>query len=183
MKKLLASCAALCLVASGFAVAGELKSGLEEGAHPGAFNVKDVTGPEKGKSLCYRCKYGSKPTVTVFTRELNDEVAALVKGIDKVVAKNQDQKLSAFVVLLTDDPDAAEPKLEAFAKKQNIKNVPLTIYDGAAGPPTYKIAKDANLNVMMWVDSNVKVNHAFKKGEFNKKIAQKVVKDTGKILN
>lgn len=32
----------------------ELKSGLQVGDSAGAFNVKDCTGPNKGKSLCYR---------------------------------------------------------------------------------------------------------------------------------
>ena len=34
--------------------ADELKSGLQPGDEAAAFNVKDVTGPRKGKSLCYR---------------------------------------------------------------------------------------------------------------------------------
>jgi hypothetical protein len=34
--------------------ADELKSGLQPGDTAAAFNVKDVTGPRKGKSLCYR---------------------------------------------------------------------------------------------------------------------------------
>jgi hypothetical protein len=31
-----------------------LKSGLQVGEHAGPFNVQDVTGPNKGTSLCYR---------------------------------------------------------------------------------------------------------------------------------
>jgi hypothetical protein len=34
--------------------AEKLKSGLQVGDDAGAFNVKDCTGPSKGKSLCYR---------------------------------------------------------------------------------------------------------------------------------
>jgi len=41
-----------CLPA--MAAAGEIESGLQVGDKAGAFNVKDVTGPRKGKSLCYR---------------------------------------------------------------------------------------------------------------------------------
>jgi len=52
----------LALVAVGLLVtlpsarisAEELKSGLQPGETAGAFNVKNVTGPRKGKSLCYR---------------------------------------------------------------------------------------------------------------------------------
>ena len=34
--------------------AADLESGLQVGDRAGAFNVKDITGPSKGKSLCYR---------------------------------------------------------------------------------------------------------------------------------
>ena len=34
--------------------AEEIQSGLQPGDAVGAFNVKDVTGPRKGDSLCYR---------------------------------------------------------------------------------------------------------------------------------
>ncbi len=34
--------------------AEEIKSGLQPGDPAGAFNVKDITGPRKGNSLCYR---------------------------------------------------------------------------------------------------------------------------------
>jgi len=46
---------ALLAMSVGTMVAGaELKSGLEVGQKAGAFQVKDCTGPSKGKSLCYR---------------------------------------------------------------------------------------------------------------------------------
>jgi hypothetical protein len=41
----------------GITTAGDapgLKSGLQVGEYAGAFNVQDITGPNKGKSLCYR---------------------------------------------------------------------------------------------------------------------------------
>ena len=90
--------------------------------------------------------------------------------------------MAGFVVYLTDDRDAAEKELKAFAKKHNIKNVPLTVFDGTAGPPSYKIAKDADVTVMMWKGTKVEVNHAFGKGKLNKKAAKAVASDTSKIL-
>ena len=44
----------LVALSCALATAGEVKSGLQPGDAAGAFNVKDVTGPRKGKSLCYR---------------------------------------------------------------------------------------------------------------------------------
>src|SRR4051794_15550748 len=75
-------------VTAGVAIAAEVKSGLDKGESPQAFNVKDITGPNKGTSLCYRCQYGAKPVTVVFTREVNDEVAGLVQQLDEKVGAN-----------------------------------------------------------------------------------------------
>ncbi|MSR56260.1 MAG: hypothetical protein EXS05_01125 [Planctomycetaceae bacterium] len=175
----------LCGVAvSGLALAAEkLESGLPVGETVPAFNVRDITGPAKGETLCYRCRYGAKPVVTVFTREMNDTVTDLIKKIDAKVGANKDKKMSAFVVVLTDDPDTVEPKLEKLAKDEKIENTPLTIVEGVTGPPEYKLSKDAEVTVMMWVESEVKVNQSFAKGKLDKKAIDALVAETRKILN
>jgi len=48
------SIALLAVSVSTVLVGAELKSGIEVGKRAGAFQVKDCTGPSKGKSLCYR---------------------------------------------------------------------------------------------------------------------------------
>jgi len=174
---------AVCLLAAGAVYAAEkLESGLPVGETVPAFNVRDITGPSKGKTLCYRCQYGARPVVTVFTRELTDSVKDLVKKIDAKVGENKDKKMAAFVVVLTEDPDAVEPKLESLAKDSKIASTPLTIVEGDAGPPEYKLAKDAEVTVMMWVDSEVKVNQSFAKGKLDKKAVDGLVAETKKIL-
>lgn len=86
---------------------------------------------------------------------MTPEDVALVKQIDEVVGKNEEKKMAAFVTLLTNDPDKDEAKLKEIAKKEGLKNVPLTVFDGD------KIAEKADLTVTMWVESNVKASHAF----------------------
>ena len=120
--------------------------------------------------------------VSIFTRKITGDLASLVKKIDGVVADNTGKKMAAFVVLLSDDPDAAEPKLKKLAAKHGIKNIPLTVFDGIGGPKQYKIAKDAEVTVLMWNKQEVKVNYAFAKGELNKAAITKVVAETSKIL-
>ena len=121
--------------------------------------------------------------VNIFAREITDNLASLVKELDSVVGKNKDKKMAAFVVLLSEDPDAAEKKLKEFAAKHKIKNIPLTVFDGAAGPGKYKIAKDVDVTIMMWRKHTVKVNHAFKKGSaLDEKARKEVVKNTAKVL-
>lgn len=185
MKSWFASAAAIAVVAGAchWVHAAELQSGLKPGSAPPAFDVKDATGPAAGTTLCYRCRYGGSPVVSIFTRKIDDNVTNLIKKVDEQVAKSGDKKMKAFVVLLTDDPDAAEPMLKKVAEKNKIKNVPLTIFDGPKGPTDYELSDDADLTVLMWVKSDVKVNHAFAPGKFDAKSIDAVVKDTQKILN
>lgn len=184
MNRLLGSLAVLTVTAAstaGFA-ADDVKSGLQPNEKAGFFLVKDVTGPNKDKSLCYRCKFGGRPVAAIFTREINDDLAGLVKKLDEAVEKNEDKQLKSFVVLLTNDPDQDEKKLEDIAKKHEIKSVPLTMFDGVTGPETYKISKDAETTVLLWKGLTVKSNHAYAKGKFDKKGTEAVLKDLDKII-
>ena len=183
MRRILSVAFVASAMFAGALIAAELKSGLQPGDDIPAYNVKDVTGPSEGKSLCYRCKYGARPVVNIFAREMTPEVVALVKQIDDLVGKNEEKKMAAFVTLLTNDPDKDEATLKDIAKKQGLKNVPLTVFDGVAGPDGYKIAEKANLTVTMWVEGDVKASHAFAKGEYKTASAKAIIEDTKKILN
>ena len=179
MKKMFA---VVALLVACMAVQAEDK-GLSVGEGVAPFYVTDVTGPSAGEKLCYRCRYGNKPTVSVFARKMTPEVAALTKGIDGVVADNQSKKMAAFVVLMTDKPEESAAALKTVAKEQDIKHTPLTTFDGVAGPEEYKLAQDSEVTVVMWVGSKVAVNKSFKAGELNADAIAASVKDTAKILN
>jgi len=115
-------------------------------------------------------------------RVLNDNVKDLVKKVDAKVGENKDKKMATFVVVTMEDPEGVEPKLEALAKDSKPASTPLTIVEGNAGTPGYKLAKDAEVTVMMWVESDVKVNQAFAKGKLDKKAVDELVAETNKIL-
>lgn len=179
MKKLFALVAmfAACVVAQ-----AEDK-GLAVGERVAPFYVTDVTGPSAGEKLCYRCRYGNKPTVSIFARKVTPEVAQLTKEIDSVVSANTDKKMAAFVVLMTDKPEETEAALKTVAKEKEIKSTPLTTFDGVAGPEEYKIASDSEVTVVMWVGGKVAASSSFKAGELTKDGVAAAVKDTAKILN
>lgn len=160
-----------------------VKSGLSIGDATTAFNVKDVTGPSAGKSLCYRCQYGARPVSCIFTREVTEEVANLIQQIDQSVGANKSKDMKGFVVLLTNNADEGAKQLAKLAADKGIKNVPLTVFDGVAGPEKYKIAKDAAVTVLMWNKSRVAVNHAFDSAKLTADQIKQVAGDTSKILN
>lgn len=104
----------------------------------------------------------------------------MVKKIDAEIAKKP--SLKSFVVVLTDDADKTADTLKALAQECSVKHVPLTLMESPAGPPAYKIAADADVTVMLWKGTNVKVNHAFAKGQLTEKDAETIVHDLLKIL-
>ena len=120
--------------------------------------------------------------MNIFTRSLTDSLAGLVKQVDKQIDENKEHKMVGFLVLLTDDPDKAETDLKAFAEKHGVKNVPLTYFDGVAGPASYKIAKEADVTVNLWLEKSAKANHALEKDKLDKAAIAKIIADVPKIL-
>jgi hypothetical protein len=116
----------------------------------------------------------------IFAREITGPLTSLVKKIDEATAKNNDASMGSFVVFLSDD-EGLEKKLKDLAKTEKIKDTVLTI-DNPAGPRGYEIAKDADVTVVYYNRRNVKVNHAFKKGELKDADVEKLVGELSKIL-
>src|SRR5262249_34994860 len=67
-------------------------------------------------------------------------------------------------------------------KKDGIKTTILSILENRAGPPEYKLAKDADVTVILYAKRKVVANHAFKKGELNAKAIDTIMADVPKIL-
>ena len=160
-----------------------MAEGLEVGTQVNAFYVKDVTGPAAGTKLCYRCRFGNRPVVSIFARDVNGEVTNLIHEVDTVVGANQAKDMKAFVVLLSDEPEAKEASLKKVASEAKVANTPLTTFDGNTGPRDYKISQDAEVTVMMWVDGKLKVNESYKQGELTKDKVAGLVNKTSQILN
>ena len=122
--------------------------------------------------------------ISIQTRAITTELASLVKRIDSLVDDPADNAKTkkAFVVLITDDPEEAQPKLEQLAESRKLKHIPLTIFDGVRGPPGYQIARKAEVTVMMWKDSQVEMNRAFAAGQLDDSAVNKVVADAKKFL-
>ena len=175
--------AVLAVAGAAQLVAEEKSECLAVGSKVAAFYVTDVTGPAAGEKLCYRCRFGGKPVVSMFVREVTPEVAKLVKEVDNQVAAHQDAGMRAFVVLLTENPEADAAKLKQLAADQGITHTPLTTFDGAAGPAEYKVGQESAVTVMMWTNHTLKVNDTFKAGELAQEKIPAVVGKTSSILN
>jgi hypothetical protein len=181
MKKWIASLAAVAVSFAGaFASAEEVKSGLDAGAAIPAFIVAKVGGAnedgvEVGKELCYRCKYGARPQVMIFTRTTSGEVANLTKELNAAVAANADKQLSAFVNVMSADKAAAEKAAKELAAAGSA-NVPVVVpVENENGPANYGINPDAEVTVLIANKMKVVSTHGYKAGQFNADAVKAIV--------
>jgi hypothetical protein len=117
----------------------------------------------------------------IFAREVTDKLTSLVKKIDAATVKNSGKDMCSFVVVLSDEEGMAK-KLAQLAKKEKLKETVLTLIEKKDGPPGYKIAKDADVTILLYKDKTVKANYAFKKGKLTDKDITKVIADLKLIL-
>jgi hypothetical protein len=78
------------------------------------------------------------------------------------------------------DKEGLDKQLEKIAGEQKLTKLVLAI-DNPSGPKEYKIAKDAEVTVLLYTEFQVKANHSFRKGELNAAAISKVVADVAKI--
>jgi len=116
----------------------------------------------------------------IFAREVSGPLTSLVKKIDEATAKNSGARMGSFVVFCSDD-EGLEKKLKELADKEGLKNIVLSI-DNPSGPPKYKVAKEADVTVVLYNKHKVEANYTFKKGELDDKGIEKVLGDIKKIV-
>lgn len=105
----------------------------------------------------------------------------MVKQIDAATVHNSACSMGSFVVFLSQDEEL-EKKLKALSDKEGLKRTVLTIMENPAGPPAYKVAKNAAVTVVLYNQSKVEANFAFAKGEMTEKDVKTILHDLSKIL-
>ena len=104
-----------------------------------------------------------------------------MKELEKAVVAGKSANLASFVVFLTDSREKLEPKVAELGKNEKIENVPLTILEGVAGPEKYKVAKDAEVTVILYSKNEAKANFAFPKGKLDEKAIKEIVAAISKM--
>ena len=117
----------------------------------------------------------------IFAREVSAPLTSLVKRIDAETIKNDKKHMGSFVVFLS-DKKGLDKELKALAEKEGVKETILTI-DEVAGPEAYKVAKEADVTVVLYNKRKVEANFTFRKGELNDKAIESIVRDLSKIID
>ena len=101
-----------------------------------SFPVLDVTGPHKGKSVCYVCESQEAPVVFAFFRQTGNEMASLVVKLDELARQKQDIRVVAVVI----EGQESQPWLERLAEEKGI-TIPLTVFRNGKDDIAMKVYK------------------------------------------
>jgi hypothetical protein len=159
---------------------GPCKSGLRERQRPGPYTSIVAVGPQRGQAHCFICEAADRPTVIVFARQLSEPLGKLVHQLDKALGEHKD--LRVWVTFLADDQQTMDPKVVQWSKKNATGNVPLSIFDDVVGPPTYLLAREADVTVLLSTKQRVAANFAYRAGEFNDAAIVEITKTLPRIL-
>ena len=157
-------------------------SGVPVGQRPGPYSFLVATGPDRGKPTCYICEQhdGNKPAAVVFARSLSDPLGKLLTRLEAAGAGKADTGYKVWMTHLT--PTADLDALAKWAQKQGLKGVPVGAFEDADGPPSYKLHKDADVTVILFVKQKVVANFAFRAGELDEKAVEAVAKAVPKLF-
>ncbi len=165
------------------AAADPCKSGPQPNQRPGPYSALVCVGKERGTQHCYVCESADKPVVIVFARTLSDPLGNLVKQLDGAVKEHKAVELRSWVTFLADDQTKMDPLVVKWAQQHAISGVPCAVFEDTVGPPTYLLAKEADVTVLLSVNRKVVANFAYRAGELDDKAIAEIVKSVPKIAS
>jgi hypothetical protein len=157
-------------------------SGLTPGLQPRPYSFVLSTGTNRGQSQCFICETADRPAVVVFARTLSDPLGKLAGQLDKAVTEHKGAELRAWVTFLRDDQPTFDPQLVRWSQKHGLKTVPVGVFEDVGGPVSYRLARDADVTVLLFVKRKVTANFAFRTGELNDEAIGEIVKGLPKII-
>lgn len=119
----------------------------------------------------------------IFARKCDDNLASLVKQLDKVVGENADKKCKGFVGLLGDSREELEAAAKEFGEANKITHMAVTVpVEFENGPANYGLSTDAEVTVLLYTKKTVVANHAFRPGELDEEGIKAVLASVPKLF-
>jgi hypothetical protein len=160
--------------------ADPIPSGPQVGERPGPYSFLVASGPERGQQTCYVCETGEKPGVIVFARSASEPLGRLLAACDATIGRRPKDEMRAWMTILGEKTVALDD-LGRWAKKQGLKSVPVGVFDDPVGPPSYKLARDADVTILLFVNRKVVSNATFRAGELNDTAVKRIAEEIGRL--
>ena len=160
--------------------ADPVTSGPQPGERPGPYSFLVASGPERGQQTCYVCETAEKPGVIVFARSVSDPLGRLLAACDTAIARRPKDEMRAWMTVLGEKTIGLDD-LGTWAKKQGLKSVPVGVFDDPVGPPSYKLAGDADVTVLLFVNKKVVSNATFRAAELDDAAVKRIAEDVARL--
>jgi hypothetical protein len=158
------------------------KSGLPPGVRPGPYSSVVVTGPQRGQPFCYICDTADKPAVIIFARTLSESAGKLAQKLDKAMATHKTADLRGWMTILHEDQAGLDAKVVEWAKKHAVSTIPIGVFEDVVGPPSYRLARDADVTILLSVKQKVVFNFAYRAGELTDARIDEVLQAVGELI-
>lgn len=155
-------------------------SGPQVGQRPGPYSFLVASGPQRGQPTCYVCETAEKPAAIVFARSLSEPLAKVLAACDAEVAARPKDAMRAWLTVLGEKTTGLDD-LGRWATRAGLKGVPVGVFDDAVGPPSYKLADEADVTVVLFENRKVVANFAFRSGELDDVAIKQISEQLGRL--
>jgi hypothetical protein len=161
----------------------EFLSGPQVGSKvPGVFEALNINGKDAGEEACLYCRYGSAPVVMIFASKPTETLTTLLQPIEKGAAESAKAREVGACLVITQRNKEIRDSLGKLADKENYKQIVLGMIE-PGGLKKYQLHADAEVTVLFYSNQVVRVNHAYKAGEFTEQVAREVGKEAADFLS
>jgi len=93
------------------------------------------------------------------------------------MGKQQGQKdgLQAWLTMLDDGQADLDGRIVAFSKTHAIRHLPLGAFTDGDGPPAYRLSREADVTVILFVQRKVTASFAFRAGELTEQAIERII--------
>jgi uncharacterized protein (TIGR03067 family) len=158
-----------------------LSTGPQVGDKVAGFAPLHLTGPHEERRSDLVEEWGANPVVLVFTRELSSPLVSLITKTNAAIGEHKNAKLHGAVVFLGEDDWLTDRRLIGMMGDAKLKDIVLAL-DKAAGPPAYKLHKEASVTILLYARQTVKANFTFAKGAMTEADVKNILAELPKIL-
>jgi hypothetical protein len=152
-----------------------VRSGPKVGAVPGPYTFCVSTGPNRGQDTCFICDTAERPAVVVFARNTSDGLGKLAGKLDRALAEHKAAGLRSWITFIGKDHENFDQHLLDWSKQHALKSLPIGTLKEEDGPPTYQVARAADITVVLFVRKKVQATFGFRGSELTDAAVQRVL--------